>query len=463
MKLNLPLILWLTGISALVLFTSSVFRHELFNSSGDLAFFDQGVYLISQGQTPISSIEGFNVLADHAAWILYFVASLYKIYPSVYWLFGIQSGALALGAIPTYFLALQAGLKESQAVAIVVAYLLYPVVYNSDLADFHPDTIAVPALLSAVLAARNKKTLWFILSILLVLSCKSVLALTIAAMGCWLFWFENRRLYGAIAIISGVAWFVIADGIIIPFVGGEAASINRHLYRYSYLGSSFGNIGEIILFHPQVLLRNLFSPINLEYLILLFSPVIWGLIPKYLDTLIVAIPCILLNLLATQNSQKNLVLHYSLPAIPFLMLALIKSLAAGKAWLQQKRAIVMWSLVGFLALGKYTLFTSSYIRYWDTWQATREAIALVKTPDSVLTIDIITPHLTHRNLISFQYNNPVKLEELNNFHYFLFNIRHPGWSVSAEQLDNLVKLMKNQSEFELKYQRDDVYLFERKS
>jgi len=86
---------------------------------------------------------------------------LYKIHPSVYWLFAIQSGALAVSAIPTYFLALQAGLKASQAVAIVVAYLLYPVVYNSDLADFHPDTIAVPALLSAVLAARKKKTLWF--------------------------------------------------------------------------------------------------------------------------------------------------------------------------------------------------------------------------------------------------------------------------------------------------------------
>ena len=75
----------IVGISALILFTASILRHELFNSSGDLAFFDQTVYLISQAKLPFSSVLGFHVLADHAAWILYPIALLYKIYPSVYW------------------------------------------------------------------------------------------------------------------------------------------------------------------------------------------------------------------------------------------------------------------------------------------------------------------------------------------------------------------------------------------
>jgi uncharacterized membrane protein len=450
------------SISTLILLISSSLRHELFNSSGDLAFFDQGVYLISQGQLPFSSVLGFHVLSDHAAWILYFLALLYKIYPSVYWLFAVQSGALALGALPTYFLSLQAGLKESQAVAMVAVYLLYPVVYNSNLCDFHPDTIAVPALLTAVFAARAKKIVWFSVSILLVLGCKAVLSLTVVAMGVWLLFFERRRLYGAIAIISGIAWFLVANNIIIPFFGNETALVQRHFYRYSYLGNSFPEMVKNLLSQPQIIFSPIFSPINLEYLVFFFAPVLWGLRPQSMISLVGAIPCVAMNILSDHDSQKNLVLHYSLPALPFLILAIIASLATGKTWLKQKRAIVLWSLAGFLILGKFGFFPSKYISSLDTWQATKEAIALIKTKDSVFTTDVITPHLTHRSLISYKYNDPQKFDEANSFYYVLLNIRHPGWAASLESYENLLNHLKNKSKYKLKYQRDDVYLFVKK-
>ncbi|MBD2293802.1 DUF2079 domain-containing protein [Anabaena sphaerica FACHB-251] len=441
-------------ISTLLLFISSILRHELFNSGGDLAFFDQCVYLISQGKQPISSILGFHVLADHAAWILYFLALLYKIYPSVYWLFAVQSAALALGALPTYFLALQAGLEKSQAIVMVTVYLLYPLIYNANLLEFHPDTIAVPALLTAVLAARTKKIVWFCVSVLIVLGCKAVLSLTVVAMGVWLLLFEKRRLYGVIAITSGIAWFLIANKIIIPFFGNEAALINRHLYRYSYLGKSFYETLQIILFQPKIVFSNIFTLINLEYLFYLLVPVIWALRPKYMIALIGAIPCLALNLIADHPSQKNLIWHYSLPIIPFLILALISSLAAGKAWIQ-KKAIILWSLFWFLVLGKFGFFTSKYLKNLYNWQATKEAISLIKTQDSVLTTDIITPHLTHRELITFHYN----LNELNKFNYILINVRNSDRAASAEDYDNLVKQLKTISLFELKFKKDDVYLF----
>ncbi|MBO1057160.1 MAG: DUF2079 domain-containing protein [Dolichospermum sp. JUN01] len=445
----------MVGISALILFTASILRHELFNSSGDLGFFDQTVYLISQAKLPFSSVLGFHVLADHAAWILYPIALLYKIYPSVYWLFLIQSVALSSGAFVTYLLALQAGLKENQAIAMVAVYLLYPVVYNSNLCDFHPDTLAVPALLTAVLAARTKKIVWFCVSVLIVLGCKAVLSLTVVAMGVWLLLFEKRRLYGVIAIISGIAWFLIANKIIIPFFGSEATLVNRHFYRYSYLGKSFSETLQIILYQPQLIISNILSSINLEYLSFLLVPVIWGLIPKYMTSLIGAIPCLALNILADHPSQKNVILHYSLPVIPFLILALIASIAADKAWLKQKIAILLWSLIWFLILGKWGFFISKYLNFVDNWQATKEAISLIKTQDSVLTTDVITPHLTHRQEISFKYD----INELNNFHYILLNTRHPGWAATAEDYGNLVKELKKRSDFKLQYQRDDVYLF----
>jgi uncharacterized membrane protein len=448
-------IIKIIGISALILFISSIIRHELFNSSGDLAFFDQTVYLVSQGKPPISSVLGFHILADHAAWILYPIALLYKIYPHVYWLFAVQSIALSLGAFPTYLLAIQAGLKENQAIAIVIVYLLYPVLYNSNLCDFHPDTIAVPAILTAVLAARKGKLIWFCISVLIVLGCKAVLSLTLVAMGVWLLFFEKRRLYGVIAIISGIAWFLIANKIIIPFFGSEATLVNRHFYRYSYLGKSFSETLQIFLSQPQIIFIHIFNLINLEYLSFLLLPIIWGLIPKYMTPLIGAIPCIALNILADHASQKNVILHYSLPTIPFLILASIASIAANKAWIKQGRIIILWSLFWFLFLGKWGFFMSKYLNFVDNWQATRQAISLIKTQDSVLTTDVITPHLTHRQEINFKYS----INELNKFHYILLNTRHPGWGGTREDYHNLSNELKKRSDFNLQYQRDDVYLF----
>jgi uncharacterized membrane protein len=450
-------LLVIIAISILILLISSIARHELFNSGGDLAFFDQCVYLISQGKNPISSLLGFHALADHAAWILYPIALLYKIYPTVYWLFLVQSLSLSLGAIPAYFLSINAGLKESQAIVIVVIYLLYPLIYNANLLEFHPDTIAVPALFMAILAARKQKIVWFCASVIVILGCKAVLSLTVAAMGVGLLLFEKRQLYGIIAIATGIAWFLIANKIIIPFFGHDAALINRHLYRYSYLGNSFSETLKIILLQPKLIFSNIFSLINLEYLFYLFVPVIWGLRPKYMIYMIAAIPCLALNLLADHPSQKNLIWHYSLPIIPFLTLSLIAYVATYQNLIKRKKAIILWSLFWFFALGKFGFFAGKYLKNLDNLQATKEAISLVKTQNSVLTTDIIVPHLTHRELISFKYN----INELNNFHYILINVRNPGLAVSKADYNNLVNQLKTNSELKLKFQKDDVYLFEK--
>ncbi len=466
--MNIPRSLWVQVKShplgaiivaiAPIFFASSTIRHALFQSSAwDLAIFDQAVYLISQGQSPISSLMGFHILGDHAAFLLYPLALLYKIYPDVHWLLALQALALAFGALPTWYLSLEAGLKKAQALAMAAVYLLYPLVFNINLFDFHPEVLALPGILAAVLAARVGAIGWFCVWIVLVLSCKAVLALTVAAMGLWLLVFEKRRLCGAIALFSGIAWFIIATGFIIPFFGGELATIGRHLSRYQHLGNSFSEIVKNLLFQPGLLIKSLFSLANLEYLVLLLSPLIWGLYPQHLTPLIGAIPALAMNLLADDLTQKNLVHQYSLPVLPFLLLAVIASLAAGRGWLRS-RVIIIWSLVAFLALAKYGYFGSIYLNSLDTWKATRVAIAQIQTSGGVLTTHNIAPHLAHRSLIKFT-NADAPPTDLNQFEYILLNLRHPGWKSSRELAENLLNKLQKNRNFKLKSQQDDVYLF----
>ncbi len=450
-------IVWTISISALIFFICSSLRHILFHSAVfDLGFFNQAAYLISQGKPPISSYLGVHILGDHAAWIWYPLALLYKIHSSVYWLFLVQAISLALGVLPTWLLALQAGLKESQAVAIAFVYLLYPVVFNTNLFDFHPEVMAIPVLLTAVWFARQRKIIWFCASIIFILGCKAVLSLTVLGMGVWLLIFEKRRWCGAIAILTGISWFIISTQLILPaFSGQEAFAVGR----YSYLGDSILEIAINLVLKPGLILEKVFSLANLEYLILLTLPIVWGLSLASIKPLIPAIPCIALNLLADYQAQKDLVHQYSLPALPFLILAVIATLAAHQGWLQRPKHIICWSLVAFLCLAKFTHFGSIYLRTLDTWQATREAISQVQTSGGVLTTAAISPHLSHRQLIHFtEASKPPA--DLKLYDYVLLNVRYPGWGSNQEFANSLVNQLKNQPEFKLSYQQDDVYLFQ---
>jgi uncharacterized membrane protein len=503
------------AIFSLIFFIYSSARHALFESNAfELGIYDQVAYLIGAGKTPFSSFLEIHHMGNHAAWVMYPVGLLYKIYPDVHWLLLIQAISLALGALPTWSLARQAGLNNSISSAIALIYLFYPLVFNVNLFDFHPEVIALPALLVAILAARLNKTWWFCAAILLVLSCKAVLSLTVAAMGFWLLFFEKKRNCGLIALFLGVGWFLVATQAVIPYFnqGREHAGIGR----YGYLGNSVLEIAANLILKPHLILGRLFSWDTLEYLVLLVFPVIWWLSPKHLTPLISALPMLAMNILSDIPAQRDLIHQYSIPILPFLLVAVISTLVditsctmisnrqdacsttdkfawgtgilpvhkrfiendtisqVDKSQQQVKPAaildklpipkaalsktIVLWSVIAFLLLAKYGYFWTIYLDSIDTWQASREAVSLVQTKGNVLTTSHMAPHLTHRPVVKLTqaHTPPTSLTE---FEYVLLNLRYPGWMSDRDFVNNLITQLKNSPEFHLKYQRDDIYLF----
>ena len=507
-------VVWMVGAATLILFAASSARHALFHSTAyDLAIFDQAIYLISQNQTPFSSLMAINILGDHAAFIFYPLALLYKIYPDVHWLLFVQAFALALGAWPSWSLARQAGLSEPRAIAIAAMYLLYPAVFNVNLFDFHPEVIALPAILAAILAARLDKILWFCAAVILILSCKAVLSLTVVMMGVWLFLFDKNRRCGLIAIFFGAAWFLIATQAIVPYFnqGKQHAGVGR----YQYLGNSVFEIAINLIVKPHLVAGRLISADTLGYLILLFLPAIWWLSPRHLSPLIGALPMLLMNILSDIEAQRDLIHQYSVPIFPFLLTAVISTIAdrqkrgsifwkkAGnylwnhrnsmrqiwqrvskrislksvkhiwthrllirRTWRGGKllfahlsKLVILWSLLTFLILAKYGYFWTTYLESIDTWQATRQAINLVQTKGNVLTDNSLAPHLAHRSTIKLlhQFTNG---QSLNEFEYVLLNMRHP-WHDTADTATSVVAQLKKYPEFKIGYQQDDVFLFEK--
>ncbi|MEM9538794.1 MAG: DUF2079 domain-containing protein [Cyanobacteria bacterium P01_E01_bin.42] len=446
------------ALASSILFVGSSVRHALFHSTAyDLSHFDQAIYLISQGKPAIVSLIDYHFLGSHADWILYFLALPYRLYPDVHWLFAIQAIALSFAALPLWYLAKDAGLSEKQSRAIVWVYLLYPLIFNVNLFDFHPSVLAVPLIFGAVLAARRSKVGWFAISIILMLGCRAALSLTAIGLGVWLLFWEKRRWCGAIALLLGLFWLIISTQVIIPHFRPEGVEA---LGRYAAFGNSIPEIILNLVLKPHLVLKHLFTVANLEYLILLFSPLIFSLSWLHLQPLIATIPDFALNLLADYPPHKDLLHQYSLPILPFLMLCLIAAIAAKKGWLQQPKSMLIWSTIAFIALAKFGYFGTRYLHTLGTWQATREAISLVRDEKSLLTSAQIAPHLSHRPLLKLIVNNEER--DPTRFDTVLVNVTHPGWNSSSELAESLVKQLTASPEFTLNYERDRVYLFERK-
>ena len=448
----------LMAVVALVFFASASLRHLLFQSNAlDLGWFDQAIYLISQGQPPIVSLHGFHILGDHAAGIVYPLALFYKLYPSVYWLLALQAIALALGGWPTWQLARQLGLGEKESLTMAGVYWLYPVVFNVNLFDFHPEVFALPALLWMVWSARARRGRIFLIALGVTLSSKAVLSLTVAMVGFWLIFWEKRRWFGVVSLFTGVTWFLIATkGIIPAFSGGEAAAVSR----YSFLGDSVGEIILNLVLKPQIILGHLLTTANAFYLLLLLIPVAWGIWGRAWAMLIPAIPALFLNLITDYNPQKNLVFQYALPILPFLLLMVMSHWHQGTTWLKRPRWILTWAMIAFLALAKYTFFLGPYWQHWADLSDLQTAVSLVQPGDRLLTAPHIAPHLSHRRDLQLAIRDEAPFD-LDNFDSVLLQTNHAGWPDSESTVAELQQQLQQSPQFKPTYQQNNVVLYRR--
>jgi uncharacterized membrane protein len=169
-------------------------------------------------------------------------------------------------------------------------------------------------------------------------------------------------------------------------------------------------------------------------------------------------------LLSTSSAQRDLIHQYSLPILPFFILAIIDALIQQKGFLKNRKNILIWIIVSFLALAKPGYFWTRYLSYWESIDATQEAIEFINSSGSVLTIANIAPHLSHRPLIH-QTFKMMDLSQIDryNYDYVLLNGRYPGWGSDLETHKRLVNYLKTLEQFEEVYNQNEIILFKRQN
>src|SRR5688572_12631592 len=86
------------GIYAL----TGILRHRDFGSSVDLAIFNQGIWLLSRFEVPISSIKGYNIFGDHFHPVIGLFVPFYWLAPGPEMLIAVQGLFFALSIVPVY-------------------------------------------------------------------------------------------------------------------------------------------------------------------------------------------------------------------------------------------------------------------------------------------------------------------------------------------------------------------------
>jgi uncharacterized membrane protein len=293
-------------------------------------------------------------------------------------------------------------LRVGAAATLGVAYGLHPAVQNLNLADFHPQTLAVSLLLAASYYGLQKRWSVFWVCALLTVLCGAELGLVVAGLGLLLFLLGSRR-NGLRAIIAGSAWTAVAVLVVQP-VFGEPALVAQNAFG-DYGNSALGAIGAMIT-HPFRVMGDIFSESSIRLLVGVLAPLLFLplLAPRYL---IPSVPLQTLYLLAAVPLAGAAGVQHLVPTIPFAFVAATFALSRiGRRSVERvsvdRRVLIALVLaaVGFFALDAAS---SPYRMPWS-WseptareEAAAAAVELVGSEDAVRASPALLPALAERS------------------------------------------------------------------
>jgi uncharacterized membrane protein len=451
----------------------SILRHQAFNTGRfDLGNMTQAVWATAHGHPlAVTNLEGEQVsrLGSHVDPILVAFAPLWWIWPSPSMLLAAQASAIALGALPVFWLARKHLGSERAGLGFALAYLLYPAVQWLTLAEFHPIALACPLLLFAFWYLDEDQLVPFAVFAGLAALTKEEIPLVIAAMGIWYALSRKRyRIGGAIAVLGAVAT-AISIMLVLPHYNEGASS--SFYGRYGALGDSPREILETVFTDPGRLVSVAFDSEGFHYLADLLLPLalLFAAAPL---VLIAAIPELGLNLLSATHTQSSIHHHYTAGLIPPLIAASV--LGAGRlARGEQRRAIVLAgiavaaALVANFRLGAIPLWRSlpggssyqAHMSHVSTHDRIAErALRLIPGDAVVSATNSLGSHLSaRRRFLSFP--------QVQDAEWIAADETQPGYADRWDPLATATDLarLRRSPDWRLVFSEDGVLVFKRRS
>jgi uncharacterized membrane protein len=451
----------------------SILRYRAYNTGRfDLGNMVQAVWSTAHGHPlTVTDLQGNQAsrLGSHVDPILAAFAPLWWLWPSPNMLVVVQTLAIALGALPVFWLARKHLGSERVALGFALAYLLYPAVQWLTLNEFHPVALACPLLLFAFWYLDEDRLVAFGIFAVLAALTKEEIPLVIAGMGLWYAISRRRWVEGGAIALAGVLVATISVEVVLPHFNEGASS--SFYQRYGSLGSSPGEILKTLLLHPGRVFETAFDHEGAHYLLDLLLPLLLLALAAPL-VLLAAVPELGLNLLSATDTQSSIHHHYTAGLIPPLFVAMI----LGAARLTRTRPRLRMPLaMGVVAAMVVANFVLGAIPVWrelpggEGYQAyashvashdrvTDQALLLIPDDAVVSATNSLGSHLSaRRRFLSFPY--------IEDAQWVAADETQPGYADRWDPLATATDLaaLRRNPDWRLVFSEDGVLVFKRRA
>jgi uncharacterized membrane protein len=249
---------------------------------------DMGIYdsIMNNMVTGKGFLLDFRGPFDHFSPILTLLVPFYYIFNSPVVLFAAQAVVISGAAFPLYYFAKRKLKRPDAALAIVLIYLMNPLMSRLMLFDFHAECVFPLLYFSAWLALDHKRPKLFLLLLFLCPFAKEDSILLIITSGLFLFTKKGMWKYGLVCLGVSVVFMLFVLKIWFPYIsasdyipakaypplfeGGIVQTISNafHIYSRSLSAQSFTILASVLLFF------GLLPIFNIRAFMLIFYPVI---------------------------------------------------------------------------------------------------------------------------------------------------------------------------------------------
>lgn len=460
-------VIGLIGLYVVVIGGLALARHEALRSYAyDLGIFAQVLWNTSRGHffenTVMVEYAG-NLLGQHFAPVLLLVAPLYWIWPDPRSMILLQTVALAVGALPLYWLARRRTQSRIAAIFIAAAYLIAPAVHYVNFYDFHEIAQVTPLLFFALWYLETLRIRRLLAVLALALLCREEVGFIVAAFGIVLL-FRRQWVAGAASVVVGLGWTVVSVAYVIPFF--QESSDYYYVVRYRQLGNSLGEIITTVLTRPGFVFEYLTTGPRavdrLAFLVRLAVPV-GGLAVLAPAVLGLAAPTLGYLLLSDFREQYDISSQYSAPIIPIVFAA-----AAVAIGTLGRRTSASIGLAGFVLVASIAAAVDygptpigrrhdpEQFAMTDHARLGYSVMARIPEGASVSTQGILIPHLaSRREVYLFPY--------VHGAEYVLMDGWTTRWPLSLAQWNRARDELLANPVYELTYAEEGYELFKRKS
>ena len=360
-------------------------------SSFDVGLYDQGVWLLSRFDAPFVTLMGRNLFGDHASLILIFVAPLYWIWPGTETLLALQSVVVAAGALPIYFFARRHLNSAAIGCAFAVVWLVNPAVNGTIFENYHPDSFLGLFVPVAIVAALTKRWRWYWVAVILSLLVKEDVVLVIVPLGAMVAMRgETRR--GILTIGVAISAALLGMFVLMKNLIGVPT---RNGWRIPF-GGFTGFIKESFT-NPTNVIEYLSSEGRLMYWWKMFAPfALLSLLAP--EVAMISVLVLVGNTVSNFWYQFHIEYHYSLVAVPALLIAVIVGL--GRVGVGMRRllvSIVVASSLWSASVWSYVPFRLDKYPHWGAEHpvavAADEMYELIPPNAKISVLHSTAPHL----------------------------------------------------------------------